>query len=56
MNNDAVKRYLPEDVPDNLFTKNKLNQMGLVPTQEHQAFVVYPEQKREYKLYNINAT
>ncbi|MGZ0086844.1 hypothetical protein ACWNXI_15090 [Caldibacillus thermoamylovorans] len=53
---DNLKRYLPEEVPDHLFTQNKLKRMGLVPTEEHVAFVVYPEQGREYKLYDIQAT
>jgi hypothetical protein len=49
MTKDNLKRYLPEEVPDHLFTQNKLKRMGLVPTEEHVAFVVYPEQGREYK-------
>lgn len=49
-----LPRYLPQDVPDHLFTHNELKQMGLVPTQEFEAYVLYPEQKREYKLYNVN--
>lgn len=39
-----------------MFTGNKLSQMGLVNTEEHVAWVVYPEQKREYKLYDISLT
>lgn len=51
-----IERYLPEEVPDHLFTQNKLNRMGLATTSEHVAYVSYPEQKREYKLYDINNT
>ncbi|MGD6844696.1 hypothetical protein ACQCVH_19560 [Bacillus infantis] len=51
-----MKRYLPEEVPDHLFTQNKLNRMGLTTTSEHAAYVSYPEQKREYKLFDINNT
>lgn len=50
------KRYLPEEVPDHLFTKNELKMMGLVPNQELEAFVLYREQNREYQLYNVDAT
>ncbi|KAA9012283.1 hypothetical protein [Niallia endozanthoxylica] len=56
MTNQDTKRYLPEEVPDNLFTQNRLNQMGLTPTSEHVAFVIYPEQKREYKLFDVSNT
>lgn len=51
-----LKRYLPEEVPNHLFTQNKLNRMGLAATSEHVAYVSYPEQKREYKLFDINNT
>ncbi|TYS51154.1 hypothetical protein [Bacillus infantis] len=54
--NQEMKRYLPEKVPDHLFTQNKLNRMGLTTTSEHVAYVSYPEQKREYKLFDINNT
>jgi hypothetical protein len=53
---DNLKRYLPEEVPNNLFTQNKLSRMGLSPINDHIAYVVYPEQKREYKLYSIDKT
>jgi hypothetical protein len=53
---DNLKRYLPEEVPNNLFTQNRLSRMGLSPTSDHIAYVVYPEQKREYKLYSIDKT
>jgi hypothetical protein len=51
-----MKTYLPEEVPNNLFTLNKLKLMGLTPTAEHVALVSYPEQRREYKLYDIKET
>jgi hypothetical protein len=56
--NDNLKRYLPEEVPDNLFTRNELNYMGLVPIEpkEPNAIVNYTEQKREYNLYDIEKT
>lgn len=52
---DNLKRYLPEEVPDNLFTRNELNYMGLVPIEpkEPDAMVNYTDQKREYNLYDI---
>jgi hypothetical protein len=56
MTNEVMKRYLPEEVPDHLFTQNKLNRVGLATTSEHVAYVFYPEQKREYKLFDINNT
>lgn len=56
MTDSNLKRYLPEEVPDYLFTKNRLIRMGLTSTAENIAYVVYPEQKREYKLYDINDT
>ena len=51
-----LKRYLPEEVPDHLFTQKKLNRMGLASTTDHVSYVVYPEQKSEYKLFDINFT
>jgi len=45
-----------EEVPDDLFTQNKLCLIGLVSTKDHVAFVSYPEQRREYKLFDINET
>jgi len=56
MSDNEIKRYLPEEVPDHLFTQNRLRRMGLSPTEEHVAYVMYPEQKREYKLYDVNST
>jgi hypothetical protein len=38
-------RYLPEELPNHLFTQKKLSQLGLVPIGEHVAYVSYPEQK-----------
>lgn len=56
MTSNKLERYLPEDVPDHLFTHNKLNKMGLVTTSVHDAYVLYPEQKNEYKLFDICKT
>jgi hypothetical protein len=53
---DNLKRFTPEEVPDHLFTQTKLNMMGLAANADHVAFVVYPEQKNEFKLYDIYAT
>lgn len=36
-------RYLPETVPDSLFTKSELSRMGLVPLHDEVAYVRYPE-------------
>jgi hypothetical protein len=50
-------RYLPETVPDSLFTKAELSRMGLVPLHDEEvAYVRYPEQRREYKLFTIDQT
>lgn len=56
MTDDSVKHYLPEEVPDHLFTQSRLSRMGLAPTAGHVAYVVYPEQRQQFKLYDINAT
>lgn len=56
MTEDDTPRFLPEEVPNYLFTQNKLSRMGLAATEGHVAYVRYPEQKREYKLYDIKAT
>lgn len=53
---ESVQHYLPEELPDHLFTQSRLSKMGLVPTGEHTAFVVYPEQHQKFKLYDISAT
>lgn len=55
---DNLKKYLPAEVPDNLFTRNELNYMGLVPIDptEPDAIVNYTDQKREYNLYDIGNT
>jgi hypothetical protein len=50
------RRYFPEEVPDNLFTRNELKMMGLVPTGDFDAWVWYPEQKRAYQLYGLSET
>lgn len=39
-----------------MFTQNKLNMMGLAATADHVAYVLYLEQKREFKLFDINET
>ena len=53
-----LKVYLPNAMPDNLFTRNELNSMGLVPInpKEPDALVDFRQQKRVYKLYNIEKT
>lgn len=56
MSEEILMRYLPEEVPDHLFTQNKLNLMGLAAAEVHVGYVIYPEQKNEFKLYDINAT
>lgn len=55
---DNLLRYLPEEVPDNLFTRNELKQMGLVPIdpEDPDAWVIYTDQKREFKLFHIEKT
>jgi hypothetical protein len=55
---DHFIRYLPEEVPDYLFTRNELKQMGLVPIDpnEPDAWVNYTDQTWEYKLYHIVKT
>jgi hypothetical protein len=55
---DVIKKYLPEEVPDNLFTRNELNYMGLVPLDPKapDAVVNYTDQKRQYNLYDIEKT
>lgn len=53
---NEISEYLPEEVPDHLFTQNKLNRMGLKPIAESFAYVSYPEQKRKYKLFDIHKT
>jgi len=50
------KIYLPEEVPDDLFTDSRLRKMGLVATAEHIAYVSYPEQNNIFKLYDIANT
>ncbi|NEW09515.1 hypothetical protein GK047_26625 [Paenibacillus sp. SYP-B3998] len=54
--NLSKTRYLPETAPDSLFTKVELSRMGLVPLHDEVAYVRYPEQRREYKLFSIDET
>lgn len=56
MSGNEVVHYLPEEVPDHLFTQSRLARMGLTPTADPVAYVVYPEQKTKYKLFDINGT
>ncbi|OAB41777.1 hypothetical protein PBAT_20545 [Paenibacillus antarcticus] len=56
MTDESIKRYLPEEVPDHLFTQSRLSRMGLASTGEHVAFVLYPEQRQQYKLFDIDGT
>ncbi|MGN4127211.1 hypothetical protein ACMGD3_19705 [Lysinibacillus sphaericus] len=55
---ENLKVYLPNAMPDNFFTRNELNSMGLVPINpdEPDALVDFRQQKRVYKLYNIEKT
>ncbi|WML56506.1 hypothetical protein [Neobacillus sp. PS2-9] len=55
---NTLKSYLPKEVPDNLFTRNELKYMGLVPIEpkEPDALVNYTDQKREFNLYDIEKT
>ncbi|MCZ8493609.1 hypothetical protein [Priestia megaterium] len=50
--------YMSMNVPDNLFTRNELSKMGLIPVnpQNPDAMVNYEDQKREYNLYLIEKT
>ncbi|MFC0212454.1 hypothetical protein ACFFK0_08265 [Paenibacillus chartarius] len=56
MSAENVMHYLPEEVPDHLFTQSRLSRMGLAPTAEHVAYVIYPEQRQQFKLFDIVAT
>lgn len=51
---DYLPHYLPEFIPDNLFTRNGLRKMRRKTKENHVGFVYYPEQKRKYKLYDVN--
>ena len=55
---DNLKQYLYEEVPDNLFTRNELQLMSMIPLNidEPDASVYYPEQRRSFKLYDIKKT
>ena len=56
MSIESIRHYLPEEVPDHLFTQSRLSRMGLAPTAEHVAYVAYPEQRQSFKLYDISGT
>lgn len=56
MSSNEIMHFLPEEVPDHLFTQSRLSRMGLTPTADPVAYVVYPEQKTKYKLFDINGT
>lgn len=56
MTSNEILHYLPEEAPDHLFTQSRLSRMGLKPTADPVAYVVYPEQKTKYKLFHINET
>lgn len=53
-----LPQYEVGTVPDTLFTRNELNQLGKVPIDPNEVagFVVYPDQNREFKLYHIDKT
>ena len=51
---DGLPRFLPQEVPGNLLTRNQLYKRGLVASEEHVAYVKYPDQRREYKLYDVS--
>jgi hypothetical protein len=53
---DDMTRYLPEEVPDDLFTRNELKTMGLATIREAAAYVFYAEQRREYPLFHLEDT
>lgn len=53
---DNIQQYLPDSVPDLLFTKNELKYMGRVPTGDPIASVYYPDQKRSFPLFDLQAT
>lgn len=55
---ENLTTYLANAIPDNLFTRNELNSMGLVPinSEEPDALVDFPQQKRIFKLYDIEKT
>lgn len=52
------KKYIAGQVPDDLFTRNELQQMGRVALdpQTPDALVYFPDQKREYKLFKLENT
>jgi hypothetical protein len=50
MTSSEILHYLPEEVPDHLFTQSRLRHMGLTSIAVPVAYVVYPEQKTKYRL------
>ncbi|MFB5268111.1 hypothetical protein ACE41H_15190 [Paenibacillus enshidis] len=53
---DNLQQYLPDNVPDLLFTKNELKYMGRVPNGDPVASVYYADQKRSFPLFDLQAT
>lgn len=53
-----MEKYTAGEVPDHLFTRNELQQMGKVPLDPKvpDALVYFPDQKREYKLFGLENT
>lgn len=52
-----METYTAGNVPDHLFTRNELQQMGMVPidAKTPDALVYFPDQKREFKLFQIES-
>lgn len=48
-----MKTYTFDKAPSYMFTKSKLKKMALVPISGHSAFVVFPPNRRRYKLYSL---
>ncbi|OBZ11965.1 hypothetical protein A8L34_16755 [Bacillus sp. FJAT-27264] len=48
-----MRTYTCDKVPSYMFTKSKMRKMGLVPVSEHSAFVLFPPNRRKYKLYSL---
>lgn len=55
---DNLHTYRHDQIPNHLFTKNELYQMGLyaVTPDEPDALVSFPEQNRTFNLYDIKKT
>ncbi|AZK47503.1 hypothetical protein [Paenibacillus lentus] len=49
-----LPRFLPEEVPGDLLTRNELKSMGRKPVRNCSAYVVYREQPNEFELYHID--